>query len=41
LDKTGNVHVIVGKLNFTDQQLIENIEALLHAVQDNKPAGVK
>ncbi len=41
LDKTGNVHVIVGKMNFTDQQLIENIEALLHAVQDNKPAGVK
>ncbi len=41
LDKTGNVHVIVGKTNFTDQQIIENIEAILRAIHDNKPAGVK
>ncbi len=41
LDKTGNVHVIVGKVNFTDQQLIENIETVLHAIHDNKPSGVK
>lgn len=41
LDKTGNVHVIVGKMNFTDQQLIENTQALLHAIHDNKPTGVK
>lgn len=41
LDKTWNIHVAVWKLNFTDSQLIENIESLLKALQDNKPTWVK
>jgi large subunit ribosomal protein L1 len=41
LDKTGNVHVAVGKLSFTDQQLQENISSLLKTLVENKPAGVK
>ncbi len=41
LDKTGNVHVGVGKLSFTDEQLVENVHALLKAVIENKPTGVK
>ncbi|MDP2670432.1 MAG: 50S ribosomal protein L1 [bacterium] len=41
LDKTGNVHVAIGKLSFTDQQLQENIEALLRAMIEHKPSGIK
>jgi len=41
LDKTGNIHAGVGKLSFDDQQLIENIEALMKAIEENKPTGVK
>lgn len=41
LDKTGNIHVLVGKLNFSDEQLSENIETLLKALTNNKPSGVK
>ena len=29
LDKTGNIHAVVGKVNFTKDQLKDNIEALL------------
>jgi large subunit ribosomal protein L1 len=41
LDKTGNVHVGVGKLSFSDEKLAENITALLRAIVENKPAGIK
>jgi large subunit ribosomal protein L1 len=41
LDKTGNVHVGVGKLSFTDEQLADNVTALLKALVENKPSGIK
>lgn len=41
LDKSGNIHVGVGKLSFTDEQLTENVTALMHAIFENKPTGVK
>jgi large subunit ribosomal protein L1 len=41
LDKTGNIHAIVGKKSFSAEQLEDNINAFLKAVQDNKPSGVK
>ena len=41
LDKTGNVHALVGKLSFDNTKLIENIEALMRAIEENKPTGVK
>ncbi len=41
LDKTGNIHTIVGKLDFDDAKLIENIQALLKAIEEAKPAWVK
>ena len=41
LDKSGNIHVGVGKLSFTDEQLQANVEALIHAMLENKPSGVK
>jgi large subunit ribosomal protein L1 len=31
----------VGKLSFTDEQLQANVEALIHAMLENKPSGVK
>lgn len=41
MDKTGNIHSGVGKLSFTDEQLVDNVKAFLKALDDNKPAGVK
>jgi large subunit ribosomal protein L1 len=41
LDKTGNVHVPVGKVSFTEDKLAENIQAILDTMEENKPAWVK
>ena len=41
VDKTGIVHVPVGKLSFPDQNLIENANAIVHAVVRAKPAAAK
>lgn len=40
-DKTGNLHIPVGKASFTAEQLVENAEAVLNAVVGQKPQGVK
>jgi large subunit ribosomal protein L1 len=40
-DKTGQVHVGVGKMSFADDKLVENITALMDAVRAAKPSGVK
>ena len=40
-DKTGIVHVTFGKVNFTDTQLIENLQALYQSIEKNRPSGVK
>lgn len=40
-DKTGNLHVPIGKASFSEQQLIENGQAVLSAVVGVKPSGVK
>lgn len=41
LDKTGNIHGIVGKVSFSEKALEENINAFLKALENNKPTGVK
>lgn len=41
LDKTGNIHATVGKANFTAEQLAQNIDAFLSAINSHKPTGVK
>ncbi len=41
LDKTGNINAAVGKISFTEEQLEENINSFLKALEDNKPTGVK
>jgi len=40
-DKTGVLHVSFGKINFTNSQLIENLQALYQSIQQNRPSGVK
>jgi large subunit ribosomal protein L1 len=40
-DKTGLLHVAVGKVSFDEQQIFENIAALMDAVKAAKPSGAK
>lgn len=40
-DKTGIVHVTIGKINFTENQLVENLQALYDSIEKNRPSGVK
>ena len=40
-DKAGVLHVSFGKIDFTNLQLIENLEALYRSIEQNRPAGVK
>ncbi len=41
LDKTGNAHLAVGKLDFDDAKLMENVRSILDSMEENKPVGVK
>ncbi len=41
LDKTGIIHTIVGKANFDEEHLIENVTTLLDAIMRAKPAAAK
>ncbi len=41
LDKTANIHVSVGKVSFTVDQLFDNFSALMDAVHKARPAGAK
>ena len=40
-DKTGVVHVNFGKADFSEIQLIENLQALYASIEKNRPSGVK
>ncbi|MBI1312620.1 50S ribosomal protein L1 [bacterium] len=41
VDSGANVHCVVGKLSFDEQQLHENAEALLHYIETLKPTAAK
>jgi len=41
VDKTGNVHMPVGKISFEDKKLTENIYTAIDAVVKAKPSGAK
>jgi large subunit ribosomal protein L1 len=40
-DKSGVLHVGFGKCDFTDSQLLENLQALYNSIEQNRPSGVK
>jgi len=40
-DKTGVVHINFGKSDFTNIQLVENLQALFKSIEQNRPSGVK
>ena len=40
-DSYGNLHVIIGKVSFTDEQLIENMNAFVSLILRTKPSVVK
>ena len=41
LDKTANIHVSVGKVSFSEEQLFDNFSALMDAIHKARPAGAK
>ncbi len=40
-DKAGIVHCMIGKINFTADALVQNLEALLAALKKAKPSSAK
>lgn len=41
VDKTANVHAPFGKASFSEQQLVENLDAIMEALYRAKPDGIK
>ena len=41
VDKTANVHVPIGKVSFSEQQLHDNMGALMESLVSNRPATTK
>ncbi|MEO8636130.1 MAG: 50S ribosomal protein L1 [Gemmatimonadales bacterium] len=41
VDKTGNVHAPIGKVNFSEQQLAENLRSFMDTIVRVKPAAAK
>ena len=41
LDKTNNVHVVIGKVSFGKDKLVENYETIYNAIVKAKPAAAK
>jgi large subunit ribosomal protein L1 len=41
VDRTSLIHVPIGKLSFTDQQIMENLSATMDAIVRAKPSGAR
>ena len=41
LDKTANLHIPIGKVSFSKENLLDNLAALMEAVLKAKPASAK
>lgn len=40
-DRTGNVHVTIGRKSFSEEQIQENLLAIVDAINRQKPSGIK
>nr|YP_010032375.1 ribosomal protein L1 [Schizocladia ischiensis]QOW07582.1 ribosomal protein L1 [Schizocladia ischiensis] len=40
-DKSGIVHLLFGKINFSETDLLQNLNAIYNSIEQNKPTGVK
>lgn len=40
-DKGGNIHAVIGKMSFSDQDLAENLEHFVKAIEKARPATAK
>jgi large subunit ribosomal protein L1 len=41
VDKTANIHVLIGKVSFTTEDLVENMAAVMEAIVKARPAASK
>lgn len=41
VDKEGNINLMIGKVSFEDQQLVENFNAIYNTIAKARPAAVK
>jgi large subunit ribosomal protein L1 len=41
MDRTNVLHVILGKVSFSEEQLKENFRAMVSEIQRNRPSGAK
>jgi len=41
VDAGRNIHAQIGKITFTDEQLLQNFKSLMNALQDKRPLGLK
>jgi len=41
VDKQGNIHAGIGKISFTDEQIKDNFETFIRAINKHKPAASK
>lgn len=40
-DKTANIHLPIGKVSFTEEQLVGNLAAIMDAIRRNRPTAAK
>jgi large subunit ribosomal protein L1 len=40
-DKAGTVHCLIGKINFDDNSLLENLKVVLKSIKESKPESMK
>jgi large subunit ribosomal protein L1 len=41
VDKKGNIHAGIGKVSFTEEQIIDNVTTIMSAINKQKPASAK